>query len=52
MVGIWLIRYVSARFAYTQVLFWGCQWVGCAALVFFPLREMWFRQSRRELPPE
>ena len=52
MIGIWLIRYVSAYFAYTQVLFWGCQWVGCAALVGFPLREMWFQQSRRELPPE
>jgi hypothetical protein len=52
MLGIWLIRYVSAVFAYTQVVFWGFEWVGFAALVLFPLREMWFRRSLDDLPPE
>jgi len=52
MIGIWLIRYVSALFAYTQVLFWGFEWAGFAALVFYPLREMWFRQGSDDLPPE
>ena len=52
VLGVWLIRYVSAAFAYTQLLFWAFEWAGFAALIFYPLREMWFRQGRNDLPPE
>ena len=52
MLRIWLIRYASAAFAYTQVLFWGLEWAGFAALVLYPLREMWFRQNRNDLRPD
>lgn len=40
--GVWLIRYVSAGFAYTQVLAWAAEWVSFALLVYYPLHDMWF----------
>jgi hypothetical protein len=45
LVGIWLIRYVSGAFAWAQVLFWAAEWVGFSAFVYYPLREMWFREG-------
>jgi hypothetical protein len=52
LIGVWLIRYVSAAFAYLQVLSWTCQWVGFATFFYYPAREMWFGQGRPALPPE
>ena len=46
LVGVWLIRYVSGAFAYTQVLSWIAEWLGFSAFLYFPLREMWFREGR------
>ena len=46
IVGIWLIRYVSGGFAYAQVLSWIAEWAGFSAFVYYPLREMWFRDGR------
>jgi hypothetical protein len=46
LVGVWLIRYVSGAFAWAQVAFWLAEWVGFAAFVYYPLREMWFREGR------
>lgn len=46
LVGVWLIRYVSAGFAWLHVCWWAAQWVGFAAFVYYPLREMWFREGR------
>jgi hypothetical protein len=45
VVGVWLIRYVSARFAYIQVLCWVLQWASLLVLVFYPLRDMWLYES-------
>jgi hypothetical protein len=45
VVGVWLIRYVSAGFAYTQVLAWTAQWASFVLLVYYPLRDMWFFQD-------
>ena len=42
ILGVWLIRYVSGRFAYTQIAAWAAQWVGTLVLVYWPLRDMWF----------
>jgi hypothetical protein len=50
--AVWLIRYISAAFAYAQVVCWGAQWVGYVAFVYYPLREMWFEHGREALPPE
>ncbi|MGH9362311.1 MAG: hypothetical protein ACRD2T_10375 [Thermoanaerobaculia bacterium] len=52
LVGVWLIVYVSALFAWLQVGCWLAQWAGFAAFVYYPLREMWFRDGRQALPPE
>lgn len=52
VLGVWLIRYGSAGFAYTQVLCWVCQWLGFGAFVYYPLREMWFRRGRETLAPQ
>jgi hypothetical protein len=46
LVGVWLIRYVSGAFAWAQLGFWIAEWVGFAAFVYFPMREMWFREGR------
>ncbi len=46
LVGVWLIRYVSGAFAWAQVLFWVAEWVGFSLFVYYPLREMWFREGR------
>ena len=46
IVGVWLIRYVSGGFAYAQVLSWIAEWAGFSAFVYYPLREMWFRDGR------
>jgi len=46
LIGVWLIRYVSGVFAWTQVLFWAAEWVGFSAFVYYPIREMWFREGR------
>ena len=42
VLGVWLIRYVSAWFAYTQVLAWTAEWMSFGLLVYYPLRDMWF----------
>jgi len=52
LVGVWLIRYVAAAFAYLQVVFWLFEWVGFAAFVYYPVREMWCGHGREALPPE
>jgi hypothetical protein len=52
LAGAWLIRYVSAGFAYVQPLCWVGQWVGVAAFVYYPVREMWFSHERDALPPD
>jgi hypothetical protein len=46
VLGVWLIRYVSGTFAYAQVLSWIAEWLGFSAFVYYPLREMWFREGR------
>jgi hypothetical protein len=46
LVGVWLIRYVSGAFAWAQLGFWIAEWVGFSAFVYFPMREMWFREGR------
>jgi hypothetical protein len=46
ILGVWLIRYVSGGFAYAQVLSWIAEWAGFSAFVFYPIREMWFRDGR------
>jgi hypothetical protein len=45
LVGIWLIRYLSGAFAWAQVFFWAAEWAGFSAFVYYPLREMWFREG-------
>jgi hypothetical protein len=52
LVGVWLVRYVAAAFAWLQVGFWLCEWVGFAAFVGWALWEMWFVHGREALPPE
>ena len=42
VIGVWLIRYVSAAFAYIQLAAWLAQWGSVAVLVYYPLRDMWF----------
>ena len=46
LVGVWLIRFVSGAFAWAQVLFWIAEWLGFSAFVYYPVREMWFREGR------
>jgi hypothetical protein len=41
VVGPWLIRYVSATFAYLQLVAWIAQWGSLGALIYYPLRDMW-----------
>jgi len=45
LVGVWLIRYVSGAFAWAQLCFWVAEWVGFSAFVYYPVREMWFREG-------
>ena len=42
VIGVWLIRYVSALFAYTQILAWAAEWASFLVLVYYPLHDMWF----------
>jgi hypothetical protein len=46
IIGVWPIRYVPGGFAYAQVLSWIAEWAGFSAFVFYPIREMWFRDGR------
>jgi small-conductance mechanosensitive channel len=46
LVGVWLIRYVSGAFAWAQLCFWIAEWIGFSAFVYYPMREMWFREGR------
>lgn len=46
IIAVWLIRYVCAAFAYVQLGSWGAQWVGHAAFVYYPMRDMWFGHER------
>ncbi|MGH7893018.1 MAG: hypothetical protein ACREQL_00015 [Candidatus Binatia bacterium] len=41
VVGVWLIRYVSPLFAYTQIGAWVAEWVSFGVFVYYPLRDMW-----------
>ena len=52
LVGVWLIVYVSAAFAWLQIAAWIAQWAGFATFVFYPVREMWFSHGRQALPPD
>ncbi len=52
LVGPWLIRYLAAGFSYLQLASWGCEWIGFAGFIYYPLREMWFRYEIDEFPPE
>jgi hypothetical protein len=52
LLGTWLIVYVSSVFAYTQLMSWGCQWIGFGAFYFYSVRELWFSHGREALPPE
>lgn len=52
IVAPWLIRYVSAVFAYLQVTAWAAQWIGFGAFVGVPLFEMWFRNGSPQFPPD
>jgi hypothetical protein len=52
LLGVWLVVYVSAAFAYAQLMSWGCQWIGFSAFYFYSVREMWFFRGREALPPE
>lgn len=45
MLGVWLIRYVSAVFAWPQVAFWLGEWTAFAAYIAWPLHEMWVRHD-------
>lgn len=47
LIGVWLIRYVAAGFAYLQVVWWACEWGAFAAFVYYPIREMWFVDGRQ-----
>jgi hypothetical protein len=42
ITGLWLIRYVSPLFAYTQELSWLAEWASFLVFVYYPLRDMWF----------
>ena len=44
LVGMWLVRYGGAAFAFLVLACWMGQWVAFGAYVYFPLREMWFRR--------
>jgi hypothetical protein len=46
LAGVWLVRYVSGAFAWALVLFWVAEWMGFSAFVYYPVREMWFREGR------
>jgi hypothetical protein len=50
--GPWLVRYGAAGFAWLLVAAWAAEWAAFAAFVWCPLREMWFSDGRRTLPPE
>lgn len=52
LVGVWLVRYGSAAFAYLLVGSWGLEWVGFGAFVYYPMQEMWFPHGREGRPPE
>ena len=41
ILGIWLVRYVSARFAWLMLAAWGAEWAAFAAFVLFPVWDMW-----------
>jgi hypothetical protein len=51
MLGVWAIRYLSPGFAYTQIAFWLIEWASFVAFVFYPMREMWFRDVDDDIPP-
>jgi hypothetical protein len=52
LMAPWLIRYLSATFAYALLVSWLAEWVGFGAFVCVPIGEMWFRNGRAEFPPE
>ena len=52
LIAPWLIRYVTAGFAYVQIGSWLAEWIGFGAFVFVPMAEMWFSNGRAEFPPE
>lgn len=53
LVGVWMIRYVSGRFATAQLAFWLAQWVSFVAFLYYPVREMWFHDGTEDdFPPE
>jgi hypothetical protein len=51
LLAVWLVRYAAAAFAYLELLAWACQWVGFGLLVYYPMKEMWFRRGTA-LPPD
>jgi hypothetical protein len=52
LVSPWLVRYVSAAFAYVQLVSWAAEWIGFGAFVGVPIVEMWFIYGSEQLPPD
>jgi hypothetical protein len=41
IVGLWLVRYVSPRFAWFELAAWAAEWPSFLAFVIFPVWDMW-----------
>jgi hypothetical protein len=41
IVGLWLVRYVSARFAWLELAAWAAEWFAFVSFVIFPVWDMW-----------
>jgi hypothetical protein len=41
IVGLWMVRYVSARCAWLLLAAWMAEWVAFVAFVMFPVWDMW-----------
>ena len=41
LTGVWLVRYVSAHFAWWQLASWIVEWTSFSIYCVVPLREMW-----------
>lgn len=52
VAGPWLVRYVAPGFAWLLLASWIVEWWAFAVFVWWPVREMWFSDGRRTLPPE
>ena len=41
IVGLWLVRYVAAAFAWLLLAAWAAEWFSFASFVIFPVWDMW-----------